>query len=227
MLFYLPRANLDYDMLPVFRNLCIFHKYKTAKLLKFPRVSTPSFVPSPQISPPLYIHMTSTLNSRLSSLLPPSIISRKGALALSSCATGPGVDGLRWWIDCQPNPTVSFFKLLSVVTLSSLMFCKQLQFELRLLLFLLEDHIFSGDLWRLVMAHHIEIMQEAQLHKPETQPQNYRSGERFARELELLEDKRDRARLELSLYSQAMDVFQPQLACMYTLSCLWRKILTI
>lgn len=160
--------------------------------------------------------MTSTLNSRLSSLLPPSIISRKGALALSSCAAGPGVDGLRWWIDCQPNPTVSFFKLLSVVTLSSLMFCKQLQFELRLLLFLLEDHIFSGDLWRLVMAHHIEIMQEAQLHKPEMQPQNHSGGARFSRELELLEDKRDRARLELSLYSQAMDVFQPQLACMYT-----------
>jgi hypothetical protein len=94
------------------------------------------------------------------------------------------------------------------------MFCKQLQFELRLLLFLLEDYVFSGDLWRLVMAHHIEIMQETQLRK--TQTQNFSSRFRFERELEFLEDKRDRAQLELSLYSQATDVFQPQFGCMYT-----------
>ncbi|KAG0692772.1 hypothetical protein DFH29DRAFT_882082 [Suillus ampliporus] len=78
-----------------------------------------------------------------------------------------------------------------------------------LLLFLLEDYAFSGDLWHLVMAHHIEIMQEAQLRK--TQTQNCSSRVRFERELEFLEDKRDRAQLELSLYSQATNVFQPQL----------------
>ncbi|KAG1726707.1 uncharacterized protein EDB91DRAFT_1086684 [Suillus paluster] len=78
-----------------------------------------------------------------------------------------------------------------------------------LLLFLLEDYVFSGDLWRLVIAHHIEIMQETQLRK--TQTQNFSSRFRFERELEFLEDKRDRAQLELSLYSQATDVFQLQL----------------
>ncbi|KAG2359941.1 hypothetical protein BDR07DRAFT_1487592 [Suillus spraguei] len=53
-------------------------------------------------------------------------------------------------------------------------------------------------------------MQEALLHK--TQPQNYDSSRaHFERELEFLEDKRDRAQLELSPYSQAMYVFQPQL----------------
>ncbi|KAG0693785.1 hypothetical protein DFH29DRAFT_881192 [Suillus ampliporus] len=78
-----------------------------------------------------------------------------------------------------------------------------------LLLFLLEDYAFSGDLWHLVMAHHIEIMQEAQLRK--TQTQNCSSRVRFERELEFLEDKRDRAQLELSLYSQAMNIFQLQL----------------
>ncbi|KAG1827579.1 uncharacterized protein BJ212DRAFT_1294811 [Suillus subaureus] len=83
-----------------------------------------------------------------------------------------------------------------------------------LLLFLLEDYAFSGDLWRLVMAHHIEIMQEAQLCKMQTQ--NCSSRVQFERELEFLEDKRDRAQLELSLYSQATDVFQLQLGCTFS-----------
>ncbi|KIK46549.1 hypothetical protein CY34DRAFT_9563 [Suillus luteus UH-Slu-Lm8-n1] len=135
-----------------------------------------------------------SLKNRLSSLLPPSGISRKGALALSSSTAG--VDGLRWWIDCQSNPT--------------------LQFELRLLLFLLEEHVYSGDLWRLVMARQIEVMQEERLYK--SQPQNCTSTDRFAKELELLEDKKDRAQLELSLYSQAMDVFRPRLGSQCGLS---------
>ncbi|KAG1869089.1 hypothetical protein C8R48DRAFT_671105 [Suillus tomentosus] len=71
----------------------------------------------PQPALLLYI-MASVIENRLLLLLPPSAISRKGALALSSSSAG--VDGLRWWIDCQWNPT--------------------LQFELRLLLFLLEEH---------------------------------------------------------------------------------------
>ncbi|KAG2737190.1 hypothetical protein P692DRAFT_20883862 [Suillus brevipes Sb2] len=139
--------------------------------------------------------MISSLKNRLSSLLPPSGISRKGALALSSSTAG--VDGLRWWIDCQSNPT--------------------LQFELRLSLFLLEEHVYSGDLWRLVMARQIEVMQEERLYK--VQPQNCTGTDRFAKELELLEDKKDRAQLELSLYSQAMDVFRPHLRCMYIMLC--------
>ncbi|KAG1868755.1 hypothetical protein C8R48DRAFT_671339 [Suillus tomentosus] len=138
--------------------------------------------------------MISNLNNRLSSLLPPSTISRKGALALSSSTAG--VDGLRWWIDCQSNPT--------------------LQFELRLLLFLLKGHVYSGDLWRLVMARQIEVMQEERFKVYKIQPQNHTSSNHLAMELEFLEDKRDRAQLELSLYSQAMDVFQPHLG--YALS---------
>ncbi|KAG1890558.1 uncharacterized protein F5891DRAFT_1198079 [Suillus fuscotomentosus] len=133
--------------------------------------------------------MISNLNNRLSSLLPPSTISRKGALALSSSTAG--VDGLRWWIYCQSNPT--------------------LQFELRLLLFLLEGHVYSGDLWRLVMARQIEVMQEERFKVYKIQPQNHTSSNHLAMELEFLEDKRDRAQLELSLYSQAMDVFRPHL----------------
>ncbi|KAG1807920.1 hypothetical protein EV424DRAFT_1543645 [Suillus variegatus] len=139
--------------------------------------------------------MISNLNNRLSSLLLPSTISRKGALALSSSTAE--VDGLKWWIDCQSNP--------------------MLQFELRLLLFLLEGHVYSaGDLWCLVMARQIEVMQEERFKLYKIQPQNHTSSNHLAMELEFLEDKRDRAQLELSLYSQAMDVFQPHLG--YTLS---------
>jgi hypothetical protein len=51
--------------------------------------------------------MISNIQNRLSTLLPPSVISRKGALALSSSSAG--VDGLRWWIDCQSNPKVRYY----------------------------------------------------------------------------------------------------------------------
>jgi hypothetical protein len=87
----------------------------------------------------------------------------------------------------------------------------QLQFELRLLLFLLEEHVYSGDLWRLVMAHHIEVMQEERLHKIHCS-----TPTSFAQDREFLEDKKDRAQMELSLYSQAVAGFQLQLGCMYT-----------
>ncbi|KAG2092137.1 uncharacterized protein F5147DRAFT_657755 [Suillus discolor] len=123
---------------------------------------------------------------RLSSFTSGGISTEEFRTLFKSC-----VDGLRWWIDCQSNPT--------------------LQFELRLLLFLLEEHVYSGDLWRLVMARQIEVMQEERLYK--IQPQNCTGTDRFAKELELLEDKKDRAQLELSLYSQAMDVFRPHLRC--------------
>ncbi|KAG0694232.1 hypothetical protein DFH29DRAFT_1006524 [Suillus ampliporus] len=135
--------------------------------------------------------MISNIKNRLSSLLPPSVISCKGALALSSSSAG--VDGLRWWIDCQSNPT--------------------LQFELRLLLFLLEEHVYSGDLWRLVMVLQIEVMQEERLHK--IQPQNCSTPACFTEDREFLEDKKDRAQMELSLYSQAIAVFQLQLGTRY------------
>ncbi|KAG1844981.1 hypothetical protein F4604DRAFT_1688891 [Suillus subluteus] len=105
------------------------------------------------------------------------------------------VDGLRWWIDCQSNPMM------------------QLQFELRLLLFLLEEHVYSGDLWCLVMAHQIEVMQEERLHK--IQPQNCSTPACFAEDREFLEDKKDRAQMELSLYSQAIAVSQLQLGSRY------------
>jgi hypothetical protein len=67
------------------------------------------------------------------------------------------------------------------------------------------------------MARQIEVMQEERLYK--VQPQNCTGTDRFAKELELLEDKKDRAQLELSLYSQAMDVFRPHLRCMYIMLC--------
>ncbi|KAG2086323.1 uncharacterized protein F5147DRAFT_781666 [Suillus discolor] len=118
---------------------------------------------------------------RLLLLLAPPAISRKGALALSSSSAG--VDGLRWWIDCQWNPT--------------------LQFELRLLLFLLEEHVYSGDLWCLVMAYQIEFMQGESLHNSQLPCRVL-----FDREREFMEDKKDRAQLELSLYSQAIDLLQ-------------------
>ncbi|KAG1888150.1 hypothetical protein F4604DRAFT_1674559 [Suillus subluteus] len=131
------------------------------------------------------------LFSRLSSFTSGGISKEEFRKLFKSC-----VDGLRWWIDCQSNPT--------------------LQFELRLLLFLLEEHVYSGDLWRLVMARQIEVMQEERLYK--LQPQNCTSTDHFAKELELLEDKKDRAQLELSLYSQAMDVFRPRLGSQCGLS---------
>jgi hypothetical protein len=96
----------------------------------------------------------------------------------------------------------------------------QLQFELRLLLFLLEDHVYSGDLWRLVMARQIEVMQGERLHKIQILNHVTSESNRFAMELELLEDKKDRAQLELSLYSQAIEVFQPHLRCMYINQCI-------
>ncbi|KAG2744376.1 hypothetical protein P692DRAFT_20878026 [Suillus brevipes Sb2] len=128
--------------------------------------------------------MTSVIENRLLSLLPPSAISRKGALALSSSFAG--IDGLRWWIDCQWNSS--------------------LQFELRLLLFLLEEHVYSGDLWRLVMAYQIEFMQGQTLRNSQLPGRALLEVER-----EFLEDKKNRAQLELSLYSQAIDVLELKL----------------
>ncbi|KAG1738833.1 uncharacterized protein EDB91DRAFT_1248994 [Suillus paluster] len=78
-----------------------------------------------------------------------------------------------------------------------------LQFELRLLVFLLEEHVYSGDLWRLVMAYQIEFMQGELLHNSQLPRRAL-----LDRERELMEDKKDRAQLELSLYSQAIDVLQ-------------------
>ncbi|KAG2052943.1 hypothetical protein BDR06DRAFT_972630 [Suillus hirtellus] len=101
----------------------------------------------------------------------------------STSANMPGVDGLRWWIHCQWNST--------------------LQFELRLLLFLLEEHVYSGNLWRLVMAYQIEFMQGESLHNSQLPHRAL-----LDREREFMEDKKDRAQLELSLYSQAIDILQ-------------------
>ncbi|KAG0706561.1 hypothetical protein DFH29DRAFT_872329 [Suillus ampliporus] len=89
-----------------------------------------------------------------------------------------------------------------------------LQFELRLLVFLLEEHVYSGDLWCLVMAYQIEFMQGESLHNSQLPRRTL-----LDRERELMEDKKDRAQLELSLYSQAIDILQLKVGSHPASSC--------
>ncbi|KIK46535.1 hypothetical protein CY34DRAFT_9660 [Suillus luteus UH-Slu-Lm8-n1] len=85
----------------------------------------------------------------------------------------------------------------------------QLEVELRLVSFLLKDRVYPGDLWEIVVERTIEAKQEATLR----QHQSIRVGGHKRRrhvmlEHLLMEEKKKRGQMEVSLYSQAIDHLQ-------------------
>ncbi|KAG1718006.1 hypothetical protein EDD22DRAFT_855722 [Suillus occidentalis] len=85
----------------------------------------------------------------------------------------------------------------------------QLEVELRLVSFLLKDRVYPGDLWEIVVERTIEAKQEATLR----QHQRIRVGGHKRRrhvmlEHLLMEEKKKRGQMEVSLYSQAIDHLQ-------------------
>jgi hypothetical protein len=90
----------------------------------------------------------------------------------------------------------------------------QLEVELRLLSFLLKDRVYPGDLWEVVVERTIEAKQEAILR----QHQSIRVGGHKRRrhvilEHLLMEEKKKRGQMEVSLYSQAIDHLQQHQTC--------------
>ncbi|KAG2138134.1 hypothetical protein BD769DRAFT_1384676 [Suillus cothurnatus] len=81
---------------------------------------------------------------------------------------------------------------------------QKLQTELYVLLFLLKDHVYSGDLWELIGKHSIEVKQEEMLCRHQYICTGGDGG-RHALVEQVLIDERRRCQMEVSLYSQAID----------------------
>jgi hypothetical protein len=80
--------------------------------------------------------------------------------------------------------------------------------------FLLKDRVYPGDLWEIVVERTIEAKQEATLR----QHQSIRVGGHKRRrhvmlEHLLMEEKKKRGQMEVSLYSQAIDHLQQHQTC--------------
>ncbi|KAH7919657.1 hypothetical protein BV22DRAFT_1040676 [Leucogyrophana mollusca] len=106
----------------------------------------------------------------------------RGAIALSRT----GLDVMKFWIQCQ---------------------CRipSLQTEYELLLYLLEGRVFSVDLWELLIARNLETREEYFLQTPQLA---YDSKTLRRAELCLMEKKRYRAQIEVSLCTQAIGTLQ-------------------
>lgn len=85
----------------------------------------------------------------------------------------------------------------------------QLQAELRVLSFLLKDHVYPGDLWEIVGERTIEAKQEAILLQHQSTCVHGPKGKRHVIvEHLLMEERKKRAQMEVSLYSQAIEYLQ-------------------
>lgn len=85
----------------------------------------------------------------------------------------------------------------------------QLQTELKVLSFLLKDRVYTGDLWELVGERTIEAKQESMLRQHQNLCAFGSKGRKhvFLEHL-LLEVRKKRSQMEVSLYSQAIEHLQ-------------------
>ncbi|KAG2057275.1 hypothetical protein BDR06DRAFT_969471 [Suillus hirtellus] len=85
---------------------------------------------------------------------------------------------------------------------------QKLQTELYVLLFLLKERVYPGDLWEIIGERSIEAKQEEMLRRHQSVCTNKDSGKHAAVEQILLEERRKRCQMEVSLYTQAIEVLE-------------------
>ncbi|KAG2115532.1 hypothetical protein DEU56DRAFT_176301 [Suillus clintonianus] len=86
---------------------------------------------------------------------------------------------------------------------------QKLQTESYILSYLLKDRVYSGDLWELVGERSIEALQEETLRSHQgICNANGDGGRHTAVERFLMEERRNRCQIEVSLYSQAIGVLE-------------------
>ncbi|KAJ8595136.1 hypothetical protein M405DRAFT_910793 [Rhizopogon salebrosus TDB-379] len=82
----------------------------------------------------------------------------------------------------------------------------QLQTELYILSFLLKDRVYPGNLWELVGERSIEAKQEEVFRRHQTICKGGDRGRHTAVERFLMEERRKRCQMEVSLYCQAIEI---------------------
>ncbi|KAG1847285.1 hypothetical protein C8R48DRAFT_779277 [Suillus tomentosus] len=86
---------------------------------------------------------------------------------------------------------------------------QKLQTELYILSYLLKDRVYPGDLWELVGERSIEAMQEETLYRHQAICNAGRDrGRHAAVERFLMEERKKRCQMEVSLYSQAIEILE-------------------
>jgi hypothetical protein len=85
---------------------------------------------------------------------------------------------------------------------------------LRILSFLLKDRVYPGDLWEIVAERTIEAKQEAILQQHQSiQVGGFKRRRHVILEHLLMEEKKKRGQMEVSLYSQVIDHLQHHQMC--------------
>ncbi|KAG2120550.1 uncharacterized protein F5147DRAFT_647033 [Suillus discolor] len=85
----------------------------------------------------------------------------------------------------------------------------KLQTELKVLSFLLKDRVYPGDLWKIIGEHTIEVKQEVMLIQHQSTCIGGSKGKRHVMiEHLLMEERKKRGQMEVSLYSQAIEHLQ-------------------
>ncbi|KAG1773251.1 hypothetical protein EV702DRAFT_1048337 [Suillus placidus] len=85
---------------------------------------------------------------------------------------------------------------------------QKLQTELYVLSFLLKNRVYPGDLWELVGERSIEAKQEETLRRHQSICANGHAGRHAAVERILLDERKRRCQMEVSLYTQAIEVLE-------------------
>ncbi|KAG2108984.1 uncharacterized protein F5147DRAFT_652562 [Suillus discolor] len=92
----------------------------------------------------------------------------------------------------------------------------KLQTELRVLSFLLKDRVYPGDLWEIIGECTIEVKQEAMLLQHQSTCIGGSKGKMHVMiEHLLMEERKKRGQMEVSLYSQAIEHLQQHWLCMH------------
>ncbi|KAG1859421.1 hypothetical protein C8R48DRAFT_774758 [Suillus tomentosus] len=82
---------------------------------------------------------------------------------------------------------------------------QKLQTELYVLLFLLKDRVYSGDLWEMIGERSIEVKQEEMLRRHQYICTGGDGGRHALVEQVLMDERRRQCEMEVSLYSQVID----------------------
>ncbi|KAG1839008.1 hypothetical protein C8R48DRAFT_679964 [Suillus tomentosus] len=91
---------------------------------------------------------------------------------------------------------------------------QKLRTELYVLLFLLKDHVYPGNLWELVGERSIEAMQEEILRRHQSTCTSGDDKRHATVERMLMDERKKRCQMEVSLYSQAIELLEQHWMCM-------------
>ncbi|KAG1840649.1 hypothetical protein C8R48DRAFT_781664 [Suillus tomentosus] len=85
---------------------------------------------------------------------------------------------------------------------------QKLHTELHVLSFLLKDRVYPGDLWDLIGERSVEAKQEERLRRHQSLCTSGDSGRHATVERFLMEERKKRCQMEVSLYSQAIELLE-------------------